>query len=145
MEIIEKILEWPVIIQGALGSFLFWLILVIGQKGFLFISKKLSNEKNLGHSFARMGRENFRKGNFQISNYSLLVAIYGALHYFLKFVLIVFVAYIFEQTVPVFGYVGYIISFYFFFRALTYVPHFSVFEKEDSEKEASQQDDEPKK
>lgn len=30
-ELIEAVKAWPVIIQGALGSALFWLILVIGQ------------------------------------------------------------------------------------------------------------------
>lgn len=31
-ELIEAIKAWPVIVQGALGSALFWLVLLIGQK-----------------------------------------------------------------------------------------------------------------
>jgi hypothetical protein len=31
-ELVEAIKAWPVIVQGALGSALFWLILLVGQK-----------------------------------------------------------------------------------------------------------------
>jgi hypothetical protein len=31
-ELIDAIKAWPIIIQGALGSALFWLVLVVGQK-----------------------------------------------------------------------------------------------------------------
>ncbi|GAW97997.1 hypothetical protein MTCD1_03655 [Colwellia marinimaniae] len=31
-DIVNAVLEWPLIIQGALGSGLFWLLLLLGQK-----------------------------------------------------------------------------------------------------------------
>ena len=41
-ETINIIKEWPTIIQGALGSALFWLILIFSEKLFVFLSKKYS-------------------------------------------------------------------------------------------------------
>jgi len=41
-EIINIIKEWPVIVQGALGSGLFWLTLLIGQKIIEFLSYRYS-------------------------------------------------------------------------------------------------------
>lgn len=42
-ELIEAIKAWPIIIQGALGSALFWLILVIGQRLTDTLAKKYSH------------------------------------------------------------------------------------------------------
>lgn len=36
IELIEVVKDWPVIVQGALGSGLFWIILLIAQKSFDF-------------------------------------------------------------------------------------------------------------
>jgi hypothetical protein len=33
-QIFEEILKWPIIVQGALGSALFWLLLTLGEKLF---------------------------------------------------------------------------------------------------------------
>lgn len=41
--IIETIRDWPVIVQGALGSGLFWAILLFGQKLNVLIAKKYSH------------------------------------------------------------------------------------------------------
>ncbi len=41
-ELIEIVKEWPVIIQGAMGSALFWLVLLLAQKFFELSSKYFS-------------------------------------------------------------------------------------------------------
>ena len=142
MDIINKILEWPVIVQGALGSFLFWILFTIGQKIILFTTKKLKEDKDLGSFWGRSARDDFYNKNYVFSNYSFFICIYGALHYFLKFVIVVFVSQIIIDFIPVFGYVGYIIGLYFIFRSISYVTHFNVFEREEKKnKKKSLNDD----
>ena len=41
-KLITAIQDWPVLIQGAIGSALFWLLLVLGQKLTTFLSTKFS-------------------------------------------------------------------------------------------------------
>jgi len=132
MELIDKILEWPVIIQGILGSFLFWVIFTIGQKIINLSTKKIKDENKLGQYFGKQARDNFYEDQYEFSNYNFFICLYGALHYFLKFSLFVFLSMIIKDFVPVFSYVGYLIALYFIFRALTYVTHFKVFEAEDN-------------
>ena len=134
MEIVKKILEWPVIVQGALGSFLFWLLFTIGQKTFNFFNKKFRKEKELGGFFGRTARDQFKKENYTLSTYSFFTCIYASIHYFLKFTLTAFISFIIAGLIPVFAYVGYTIAIYFIFRALSYVTHFRTFEKEDERK-----------
>ncbi|MEQ6969119.1 hypothetical protein [Pectobacterium polaris] len=45
-EIITAITEWNVIIQGALGSAVFWLFLLLGQKLSAFCSRKYSSHSS---------------------------------------------------------------------------------------------------
>ena len=131
MDIINEILEWPIIIQGALGSFLFWLFFVLGQKITNISKKKFKEDKELGSFWGKSARDDFYDGNYPFSTYSFFICIYGAMHYFLKFALIIFISFLIESFIPVFSYVGYIIATYFIFRALSYVTHFSVFDKQD--------------
>ena len=134
MEIISEILKWPIIIQGALGSFLFWLFFTVGQKTFSYLNKKLRDEKQLGGYFGREARDSYHEGDYNRSTYNFLTCIYAAIHYFLKFVLSVFIGFLMAGIIPVFGYVGYFFALYFLFRALSYVTHFRKFEKEDEKK-----------
>ncbi|MBC7847180.1 MAG: hypothetical protein H7Y10_11885 [Flavobacterium sp.] len=135
MEIVNKILEWPAIIQGIIGSFLFWAIFAIGQKVIEFSTKKIKEDKNLGSFWGRSARNTFYNDNFEFSNYSFFICIYGSIHYFLKFVIVVFISQILREFIPIFAYVGYAIAFYFIFRSISYVTHFDVFESEDKKRE----------
>ena len=136
-DIVNEILQWPVIAQGLLGSFLFWLLFSVGQKLFSFTNKRFKDEKKLGSFFGRNARDQFYKDNYNISNYSFFVCIYASLHYFVKFALTAFLSFILADLIPVFSYVGYLISIYFIFRSLSYVTHFNVFEKEDEKRKRS--------
>ena len=46
VEMIEAIKDWPVIVQGALGSALFWLISLIAQRAVAVGVEKISNHSN---------------------------------------------------------------------------------------------------
>ena len=139
MEIIGKILEWPIIVQGALGSALFWLVLFVGQKTINKISEKWNSDKETANYFAKSfhatEHETIRHLAFQSS-------MFGVLHYFIKSILIVVLSFIFGQFIPLFQTLGLIISLYFLFRALSYVPHFDSFSsKEETRKELGWNDD----
>ena len=139
MDLVNQILKWPVIIQGALGSFLFWLIFNLGQKGSMFLLSKLKSENELGKSFARLARESFHNKIYPVSNYAFFVSIYAAMHYLLEFVIASFIALLVSNFIPVFAYIGYALAFYFLFRALSYVPHFATFESEEKKATESQE------
>ena len=128
MELINEILKWPVIIQGALGSFLFWLIFTLTQKASSSLISKLKGEKEVGKFFAKSAHDAFYEKLYDASNYAFFVSIYAALHYFLKFVLALFIALLVSNLIPVFGYIGYLFGAYFLFRSMSYVPHFATFE-----------------
>ncbi|MCD6019496.1 MAG: hypothetical protein K0S53_2617 [Bacteroidetes bacterium] len=131
MKIVNEILNWPVLIQGILGSFLFWVIFTIGQKSFTLLNNKIKSDNKTGSHFGKFARDTFYQKQYEFSTYSFFICIYGAIHYFLKFVLAVFLSYIVSTLIPVFAYVGYILALYFIFRAMTYVTHFSSFKDED--------------
>jgi hypothetical protein len=131
MEIINEILKWPVIVQGALGSFLFWILFTISQKTISLTTKKFKTEKDLGSFFGKYAKDKFTEEDYNSSNFSFFICIYGALHYLIKFILAAFVGFIVSNFIPVFGYVGFILALYFGFRAISYVTHFDTFDKMD--------------
>lgn len=51
-ELINAVKEWPIIIQGALGSALFWLILLCGQ----FITSKITSTYSYHSKRARLSQ-----------------------------------------------------------------------------------------
>ena len=139
MEFIKEILEWPAIIQGILGSFLFWAIFKLGDKIIAVTSKKFQEDKELGSYWGRSARDSFYKDEKNITHkdlsfYAFFICLYSAFHYFLKFALAIFISSIINDFIPIFGYVGYIIAFYFIFRAISYVTHFNIFDKEEKKR-----------
>ncbi len=135
MDIIKTILDWPIIVQGALGSFLFWLIFFLISKIKGFTLKRISKDKDLGYFFIQDARKSFILGDYNGSNYSFFVAIYAALHYFLKFVFAAFIGFIIQQIIPVIGYVGYLVGLYFLYKAFSYMPHFDTLDKMEEREE----------
>jgi hypothetical protein len=122
MSIPEFIQSWPVIIQGALGSALFWLILVLGQKSVQFITSKLRKDKETAEFFALMAWSH--KTHYPDSNTrAFFTCLYSAIHYLVKAIIIIIVAWLSSPLSQVFWIAGNIISIYFLFRALSSVPH----------------------
>ena len=135
MKFIDEIIKWPIIVQGALGSGLFWLLLEIGQRLITIISKaigSISRDKNIAMWFSLNARVSDK---FETQIRSRQIAIYGAVHYLIKaFIFIVF-GLVTSNIIAVFSIVGYVGALYFLFRALSYAPHTSKFgSKENSKK-----------
>lgn len=133
MDFYEKILDWPAIIQGLLGSFLFWFIIYIGQKITRYFSKKISKDKETATYFAKAYYAARVDDPIRIQLFTSVV--YGAIHYFLKASLVMVITMWIGEALPIFQHVGYLITVYFLFRSLSYLPHLSIFgSKEDAQK-----------
>ena len=123
MDIIKAISDWPVIVQGALGSGLFWIILELGQRSTKSITSKLGNDQKTANSFSFVAHAAPPSAGRDTARF---FAIYGAVHYGIKGAIVTALSAALVGFLDVFASVGYLMAVYFFFRALSYVPHSST-------------------
>lgn len=125
-DLINVIKDWPALVQGALGSGIFWLVLYIGQKFTSLISDKAqlhSTKKNkkylyneiLRHKAVRDGNE-FQSGAFYSS-----VLWFRASRNVINGLIWLTLGLIFGSIIGVFGIVGYLGCLYYLFTALNIV------------------------
>lgn len=119
--LIDQILAWPVIFQGALGSGLFTLILYLGQKGTIFLSGRLSRYSH---------RRRVDKLRFESIKYEITLpeqpdrsAFFGVLLYHafsrtIRGLIWLTLGFGFESLIPVFGIIGYLGALFYLFDAL---------------------------
>jgi len=119
MNIIKIITDWPVIVQGALGSGLFWAILEIGQRLVKRAATRVSADRKTGSNWALMAHE----AEGELAQSARFMCLYAAVHYFLKAGVVAALSLALGSAIEVFSSVGYLIAAYFLFRALAYVPH----------------------
>lgn len=79
-EMITAITNFPIIIQGALGSALFAILFFTGKLLIQFVTYKYKETKDIGIFWAILAHE--KQG--EESNKGFLFCIYGAMHYILK-------------------------------------------------------------
>lgn len=110
-EVITIIKDWPIIVQGALGSALFWLFLVISQKIAVVVKEKLSKHSRESR-LSRLRNEYFKYSNDEDAaehSLSVVYLIYRSLRPFLRammwFVMGV-ITNIFASPLGVIGYIG---------------------------------------
>lgn len=123
MDIIKIITDWPVIIQGVLGSAVFWLILELGQRMLRLSASRLNEDKWAGNWFALAALE----ASPPMRESARFMCLYAAFHYLLKSLVVFVMSFAFSPFIDVFASVGYFISVYFLFRGLAFVPHTSTF------------------
>jgi len=124
MTISVLIADWPVIIQGAMGSALFMLLLFLGQWLTRFVANKVKIDKETSEFFALLAWSHgdpYQKR----STYGFFACLYAAVHYFLKAMIILVTTWLLTPLGVVFVAVGHIICAYYLFRALSCVPHLS--------------------
>ncbi|MBK1685726.1 hypothetical protein [Rhodoferax fermentans] len=119
MDIVKTITDWPVIVQGALGSALFWAILEIGQRGVRKFAARLGSDKKTANWFALAAHET----SGEVGAQARFFCLYGAMHYVLKGLVVTVLSWAVSPLLDIFAAVGYLIATYFFFRALAFVPH----------------------
>nr|WP_298115038.1 hypothetical protein [uncultured Pseudomonas sp.] len=120
MDVLNEILEWPVIVQGALGSFLFWALFKLGDFLARYSTKRLSREKKVAHYFSLLWHS---EDIDSTGEYAYQVCIYGALHYLIKALVFITLAFIASTFNEVFFIIGLTIAAYFLFRSISYIPH----------------------
>jgi hypothetical protein len=119
--ILDKVLQWPVIVQGALGSALFWLILTVGE----ILTKKLGVKVSgitKKQKLSRLNNEFVRYSTLATNDKFLISAgvvmlLYASLHYIVKALVMVCLGFIFSGVNYVFGIVGYVMALYYLFWA----------------------------
>jgi hypothetical protein len=119
MDIIKTITDWPVIVQGALGSALFWAVLEGGQRLAKKAAARVTHDQKGANNIALGAHEG--TGSFQ--EWCRFICMYAALHYLLKAAIVATLSMAIGTVIDVFSSVGYLIATYFLFRALAYVPH----------------------
>jgi hypothetical protein len=124
MEYVQKILEWPIIVQGALGSLLFYAAFELTK----FLTKKSSSFYEKFNKQVRRETLLFEKAqaSANISSRSeasqmLVFCIYGSVNKACKGLVFVGFGLIVYNFVPVFSTIAFAIAIYYFFRALRIV------------------------
>src|SRR5438309_10279037 len=83
MDLVKKILDLPVIVQGALGSFLFWLIYELSKRAIAglgrFIGKHNRNWRQEALSFERMQAIAMSTDDSGVRASAMLGCLYGGL------------------------------------------------------------------
>jgi hypothetical protein len=119
MDVVKTVTDWPVIVQGALGSALFWAILELGQLSIRKLAERVNHDKKTANWFALAAHEASGDSGAR----ARFICLYGAMHYLLKGFVITVLSWAVSPLLDIFAAVGYLISAYFFFRALAFVPH----------------------
>jgi hypothetical protein len=129
--IFNYITNCHVIIQGALGSALFWLILIIGQhlfnligSKFSFINKKYKTEI-LYIEYIQKKLTRGKRGHEMVSTCT-----YQALSYLLRGLVFLGLGFILSNFVPLSNLIGGLGFLFYLFRALGWLKPFYVGEKE---------------
>lgn len=123
MENIIKIInEWPVIIQGALGSALFAFLLYFGQKLFAYYSQVTSSYSSKTTQ-RKIRREIFRLQALKATNnndksYYASMLWFQASSRVIKGLIWLTMGLVFSSVIDVIGFVGYIGCLYYLFEAL---------------------------
>ncbi|NKW89661.1 hypothetical protein HGG65_08550, partial [Alteromonadaceae bacterium A_SAG4] len=125
--IFKLITDSHVIIQGALGSALFWLILVIGQYLFSFIGTKITFA-NAAYKKETLYREYMQrkltKGDMRHEIISM--SMYQALSYLLRGFVFLGLGFIMSEFIPLSNSIGGLGFLFYLFRALGWLKPFYV-------------------
>ena len=120
-ELIDAIKAWPVIVQGALGSALFWIFLLVGQKLAMYaagkyshISKKariswLTNEQAKCCASLTQSSEEF-------ATYATII-LYRTSRHLIKAAMWLVLGLISQSILSELGIVGFVGSLYYLFKA----------------------------
>ena len=113
--------DWPIIVQGALGSALFWLILITGQKltaaSISYFSKRSNNNRVRQLTLQRLKyRALMDKGNERTS--SMIALVYVGVKSIVKALVWITLGLLFGSLLDIFGIVGFIGGLYYLFRAV---------------------------
>ena len=120
-ELIDAVRAWPVIIQGALGSALFWLVLLIGQaltgriaKGYSSHSKQARLSWLISEHAKCMANE--ATSDTEFSAFALIL-LYRSTRHLLKALMWLSMGLVFQSLFLPAGTVGFLGCLYYLFKA----------------------------
>jgi hypothetical protein len=122
-ELITTIKDWPVIVQGALGSALFWFILLIGQKIATFCAStfnthnKIRRQRQVRIKLLRLKASLCEEPN-EIAFFATAF-IYRAAREIVTGLIWLALGLLSDSVIGVFGPIGYLGCIYYSFSALT--------------------------
>lgn len=119
-EVVQEILKWPVIVQGALGSGVFWVILFLGQKIVLFLSGRLSRystKKRIGSLRIESLKYKITLNNQPHRASFIGILLYKAVGRTTLGLVWLTLGLAFQSIIPVFGLIGFVGALYHFFNA----------------------------
>jgi len=127
-ELVQEVLKWPLIIQGAIGSALFWGILSLGQVITSKLIEKASTysketrESNLRTKWSKYyGHKAFLNKEKNVVAEVQISLIYASFRNFLKSMVWITLGLLFSKVISVLGVVGFIGGLYYLFKALNIV------------------------
>ena len=133
--IIQEILSWPAIIQGALGSALFSLIIIIGGYITKLSLSRIKKHKNDMLSIDEILKDAIQTQDITYMKFYFLGTIYASLHYIIKAFLFLVIGFFLNDFIPVFGFIGYLGGFIYLLLALNHLPDLDTkLEKYDKDK-----------
>lgn len=116
-ELIETIKNWPMIVQGALGSGLFWLVLLVGQylvENAINLYSRHSENSRESYLVSKMCKyDAFIKG----SAFFLNATIYRSMRFFYKAIMWLILGLLFQQFLSTLSTVGYLGCLYYLLKA----------------------------
>lgn len=121
-ELIDEVMRWPIIFQGALGSGLFWIVLLIGQKAVDKVSSTYSH-KSIAARKSWLVSEQFRHA-LGCSNLShdekahfFSVLIYRSARHLYRSLMWFVLGFIANSFLNPLGVVGFVGSLFYLFKA----------------------------
>ena len=128
-KLIQAIQDWPVLVQGAVGSGIFWLFLFVGQKVAMFVSShvvELNKKSKYQYHFDQLLRCRAIKTRVNSEGgYYASILWYRASRHVIKGLIWLTLGLIFDSVIGVLGIVGYFGCFYYLFAALLVVRPFT--------------------
>lgn len=121
----QEILDLPIIVQGALGSFLFWVVFTVVKKASEYLWEAIGNFnkswKEEALEFEQL-QSQYMIGSGEAKINFILIAIYGAFNRVLQGLIYLCLGLVVNSLVFPFGIIGYIFAIIFLVRALQAIP-----------------------
>jgi hypothetical protein len=119
-ELIDAIKAWPIIIQGALGSALFWLVLLCGQYLTTRISRSYSLHSKVTRESWLVGERakcmaNISKTDFEFSAYAIIL-MYRAARHLCKALMWLAMGLVFQSLFLPAGVIGFLGCLHYLFK-----------------------------
>jgi len=120
-QIVVILKDWPVLLQGAIGSGIFWLVLYLGPKIVEYFSLKIS-ERSLKSRQQKLKYENIKYSMMIEEDIPTMGAYVGtlshiAIRYIVKGLICLSLGLVTMSVIKVFGVVGFLGALYYFFKA----------------------------